>query len=45
VLIVVALARDLAPGPWVTGGLCAICLYFLVAGLWRRSAGAGADGA
>jgi phosphatidylcholine synthase len=36
VLIVVAIARDLAPGPWVTGSLCAIGVYFLVAGLWRR---------
>jgi phosphatidylcholine synthase len=44
VLIVVALARDLAPGPWVTGGLCAICLYFLVAGLWRRGPEPRADG-
>jgi phosphatidylcholine synthase len=45
VLIIVALARDLAPGPWVTGGLCAICLYFLVAGLWRRRPEPRADGA
>jgi phosphatidylcholine synthase len=44
VLIVVAIVRDLAPGPWVTGGLCAICLYFLVAGLWRRQSDA-PDGA
>ena len=28
----VALARDLAPGPWVTAGLCVTALYFLVAG-------------
>jgi phosphatidylcholine synthase len=45
VLIVVAIARDLAPGPWVTGGLCAIFVYFLVAGLWRRRSDAPADGA
>jgi phosphatidylcholine synthase len=44
VLIVVAIVRDLSPGPWVTGGLCAICLYFLVAGLWRRQSDA-PDGA
>jgi phosphatidylcholine synthase len=45
VLIVVALARDLAPGPWVTGGLCAICLYLLAAGLLRRGPDARPDGA
>ena len=28
----IALALDLAPGPWVTAGLCVIALYFLVAG-------------
>jgi phosphatidylcholine synthase len=32
----VALARDLAPGPWVTAALCAIAVYFLLAGLVRR---------
>ncbi|HXW23672.1 MAG TPA: phosphatidylcholine synthase [Xanthobacteraceae bacterium] len=36
VLCVVAIARDLAPGPWVTGSLCAVCVYFLGAGLLRR---------
>jgi hypothetical protein len=36
VLIVVALVKDLAPGPWVTGAMCAICIYFLAAGLLRR---------
>jgi phosphatidylcholine synthase len=36
VLIVVAIARDLAPGPWVTGGLCAVAVYFFAAGLWRQ---------
>ena len=44
VLIVVAIASDLTPGPWVTGGLWAIFLYFLIAGLWRRPE-APADGA
>jgi hypothetical protein len=29
----------------VTGGLCAICLYFLAAGLWRQSPDARVDGA
>jgi phosphatidylcholine synthase len=38
VLAVIAMLRDMAPGPWVTGGLCAIGLYFLVAGVWRRAA-------
>ena len=28
----VALARELAPGPWVTAGLCVTALYFLLAG-------------
>jgi phosphatidylcholine synthase len=36
VLAVVALLRDMVPGPWVTGALCAIALYFLGAGLMRR---------
>jgi phosphatidylcholine synthase len=45
VLVVVAIARDLAPGLWVTLGLCAICLYFLAAGLWRQSLDARVDGA
>ena len=36
-LALVALARDLAPGPWVTGGLCAIGLYVLAAGVFRRA--------
>jgi phosphatidylcholine synthase len=27
-----ALARDLAPGPWVTAGLCVTGLYFMLAG-------------
>lgn len=36
VLALIAVGRDLDPGPWVTGALCAIGLYFLVAGLLRR---------
>ena len=28
--------RDMMPGPWITGGLCAIALYFLAVGLLRR---------
>jgi phosphatidylcholine synthase len=31
-----ALARDMAPGAWVTGGLCAIGLYVFVAGFFRH---------
>jgi phosphatidylcholine synthase len=34
----VALARDLAPGPWVTAALCAIALYFFAIGIVRRPA-------
>ena len=36
-LAVIALVRDMSPGPWVTGALCAIALYFLGAGLLRRA--------
>ncbi len=36
-LATIALYRDMAPGPWITGGLCAIALYFLGAGLLRRA--------
>jgi phosphatidylcholine synthase len=36
-LAVVALLRDMSPGSWVTGALCAIALYFLGAGLLRRA--------
>jgi len=36
VLAVIAIVRDMTPGPWVTGGLCLIALYFLAAGLMRR---------
>jgi phosphatidylcholine synthase len=38
VLAFVALISGLLPGPWVTGPLCAIALYFLLAGLIRRPA-------
>jgi phosphatidylcholine synthase len=36
-LALIALIRDMAPGAWVTGGLCAIGLYVLGAGAFRRS--------
>jgi hypothetical protein len=32
----VAIASDMAPGPWVTGAMCVIGLYFVGAGLLRR---------
>jgi len=35
VLAVVALLRDMAPGPWVTGALCAIGCYVFIAGAFR----------
>ncbi len=41
-LCAVALARDLAPGPWITGGLTAIGLYVLAAGVFRRAGDRGA---
>jgi phosphatidylcholine synthase len=37
VLALVALIRDMMPGPWITAALCAIALYFLGAGLVRRA--------
>ena len=37
VLAAFALWRDMAPGPFVTGALCAIAIYFLGVGLFRRS--------
>jgi phosphatidylcholine synthase len=43
VLGLVALARDLAPGPWVTGGLVAIGLYVLAAGVFRNADGPAKD--
>jgi phosphatidylcholine synthase len=36
VLAVIALIDDMAPGPWITGGLCAIGLYVVAAGIFRR---------
>lgn len=36
VLAIVAIARDMAPEPWIIGGLCGIGLYFLGIGLLRR---------
>jgi phosphatidylcholine synthase len=36
VLAALALARDLSPPAWMTAALCAIAIYFLVIGLWRR---------
>lgn len=38
VFVAVALAQDMNPNGWVTAGLSAIALYFLVAGLLMRSA-------
>jgi phosphatidylcholine synthase len=40
VLGLVALARDLTPGPWVTGGLCAIGLYVLAIGAFCHAGNA-----
>jgi phosphatidylcholine synthase len=37
VLACVTLLRDMMPGPWITAALCAIALYFLGAGVWRRT--------
>jgi phosphatidylcholine synthase len=37
-LAAIALIRDLAPGPLVTSALCAVALYFLGVGLFRRGA-------
>ena len=37
VLAMVALARELAPGPWVAGGLLAAALYLLGVGLTDRA--------
>jgi phosphatidylcholine synthase len=36
-LAVTAVATDMMPGPWVTGALSAIAVWFVVAGLLRRS--------
>jgi phosphatidylcholine synthase len=35
VLAIVTVFEDMAPGPWVTGALCVIAVYFVVAGLAR----------
>jgi len=35
-LALIAVLRDLAPGPWVAGGLAAIGLYFLGVGLTEK---------
>ena len=43
VLIIVAIARDMAPGPWVTGAMCVIGLYFVGAGLLRRQSDVAAN--
>jgi hypothetical protein len=45
VLAVVALVHNMEPGPWVTGGLCAIGCYVLAAGAFRADAADVADGA
>ena len=37
VLACVTLLRDMMPGPWITASLCGIALYFLGAGLLRRT--------
>jgi phosphatidylcholine synthase len=36
VLALIAVLRDLAPGPWVAGGLVVIALYFLGVGLTEK---------
>lgn len=36
VLAFVALIRDMMPGPWITGALCVIAVYFLGAGILRK---------
>jgi phosphatidylcholine synthase len=37
VLALVTLARDMAPGPWITGALCAIAIYVVGLGAMRRT--------
>jgi phosphatidylcholine synthase len=37
VLALITLARNMAPGVWITGALCAIALYVIGAGLLRRA--------
>ena len=36
VLALITLARNMAPGPWITGALCAIAVYVIGAGVLRR---------
>ena len=36
VLALITLARDMAPGPWITGALCAIAIYVIGLGALRR---------
>jgi hypothetical protein len=36
VLALIAILRDLDPGPWVVGGLVAIGVYFLGVGLSEK---------
>jgi phosphatidylcholine synthase len=43
VLAIVAIAQDMAPGPWVTGAMCVIVLYFVGAGLLRRKSDVAAN--
>jgi phosphatidylcholine synthase len=43
VLAIVAIATDMAPGPWVTGAMCVIMVYFIGAGLLRRPSDIGAN--
>jgi hypothetical protein len=35
-LALIALLHDLAPGPWVAGGLVVLGLYFLALGLTEK---------
>jgi phosphatidylcholine synthase len=37
ILALVAIGRDLDPGPWVVGLLCAIAVYFFIPGFLHRS--------
>ncbi|HSR77902.1 MAG TPA: CDP-alcohol phosphatidyltransferase family protein [Xanthobacteraceae bacterium] len=37
VLALITLARNMAPGPWITGAVCAIELYVIGAGILRRA--------
>ena len=36
VLALITLARNMAPGSWITGALCAIAVYVIGAGVLRR---------